>query len=219
MRSIPSNILALCQESKIHTSAAIFVNAPVLTNIWGGAGELVLQVPNANTIYKGIQADTLSPAATFEIGNASNGITMKISGADPQLVPLMLEADLRGRDCIIHRLYFTKSDAELLHIEPFFFGAVDRVLLKDNPGGSSDVEVMIEGETQSLSRVGGRIASDQDQRLIDPNDSGMSFISHAGEKTLYWGALPPARSGKVINGGVIATGSRGGYSQNYYQTQ
>jgi len=206
MRSIPSDVTDLMEAGQCLVSAALWIDGDTELSVWAGAGTLTLDVPATDTDFAGLQAPNLVAPVNFEIGGAANGVEIVLSGVDARLVPLMMEADLRGRDAILYRLYFDQGGEVLMHAEPIFYGTVDQVPIRDVPGGPSEVRVMLEGEGQGASRFGGQLASDQSQRLIDAADTAMVFVSSVAEKTLYWGGLPGQRASGALNDGATGRG-------------
>ena len=198
MRAIPPTVLNLLGEGKITLGAAIWIDAPNMS-IWAGGGTLTMNYPTAATNYIGLEAPAMYPGAAFEIGNSANGIEVTLASTDARLIPSMIEQDFRGRDVIVYRLYFDEHATGLLHVEPFFYGSIDKIVTRDTPGGYGVISVQIEGEARGSQRTGGRIASDQDQRLVDGTDTSMRYIALAGEIKLIWGGKPPQRAGSALN--------------------
>ena len=56
------------------------------------------------------------------------------------------------------------------------------------------------GLAKGLGRKGGRMRTDADQRLIDPDDGFFKNVAYAGAKTLYWGGQRPATAGSALGG-------------------
>ena len=82
------------------------------------------------------------------------------------------------------------------------------MIVREASGGTASITLEVESPGRGLGRRTGRIRSDADQRLIDPSDGGLSRVSYAGEKQLYWGGRRPAKAGQAL--GAVSTLLRNG---------
>lgn len=206
-RNISSTVLDRLDEGKVTLVGALFIDGEL--SIWGGMGNLTLTVPVNPTIYTGLQAPNLAAPVSFEIGASATGIEIVISGLDASIVPLVLTADLRGKSSILYWLFYDELATTQLDVEPMHIGSIDTIGIEDTPGGQAVVRIRIEGEAQGSSRKGGRIASDQDQRIIDSDDGAMRWVSSMAERTLHWGGSGPIRAGALKSGAAVSPGVGG----------
>lgn len=204
-REVPSDVIADIKRGRGLKSAAIWIDGEGLS-VWGGRGPLTIDFPAADTVYAGLQANGLEPPCSFEVGNAANGIEVLLSGSDPRLLPSFLATDIRGRDAIVYRLYCDKGGQVIRHVDPFFYGTVSRAPLREMPGGTTEIHVFLEGEARGMARNGAQMASDQSQRLVDPDDTAMVFVSSVPERRLYLGAAPGRRAAAIVNDGATGRG-------------
>lgn len=201
MRGIPDPVLALLDkaEIKFHAAWRIVVDdtdSPAeIYRVWSGHWELEI----GGETYLPLGATNLAIGGSFEEGQVANGIDAAITSQDPLLIPTLLEMDLRGRPLKILTLFFDVAGTTLLHYEPELFGTMDEVPFQDTPGGDAVVIFKAESEAQGIKRQGGRIASDQDQRQVDPDDGSFRFKSRAGDMVLYWGGEQPKRAAVALN--------------------
>lgn len=201
MRGIPGEVLDLLSAGKIvfHAAHRIVVDDSVSPademRVWSGHWPLEID----GLEYLPLAATNLAFGGTFEEGQVANGIDVALSSLDPKLVPIVMSMDIRGRYLEIRTLFFDQAGTTLLHAEPELFGSLDEAPLQDTPGGAATVIFRAESEAQGSRRTGGRIASDPDQRLVDPSDGSFRFKSRAGERELYWGGEAPRRAALALN--------------------
>lgn len=201
MRDIPPEVLALLDVGQITYAVAyqIETDDPGDGAIWSGIGPL--QIELGGQVFTGITAPGLAVTITHEVGSGANGVSVNFASTDSTLVSLFLAQDYRNRWVTIYDLYFNIQGTLLLHAEPVFFGTIDQILTRDIPGdpGEAAVTVQIEGEAQGAQRGLGRLAADQDQRLIDSADTSMRLISTISERTLAWFGKEPKRAAVALD--------------------
>ena len=120
--------------------------------------------------------------------------------------------DLRGAAVLIERWVFDASGTQFLDGKPYFRGKCHNVRMHERSGGEEFAIFEIEGSARGLNRAGGRLANDQDQRLIDANDTSMERVSTVPFVMLYWGNYGPGRAGPNVNGGRNGFGRMGSMS-------
>lgn len=140
------------------------------------------------------------------LGGIAQNLSLTLSGIEPDLLELLDAVSVKGAPVRVITLIFDGSGTQLLDHFVHRRGRVDRVPVRETSGGTATITVEVEGPGRGLGRRTGRMRSDADQRLIDPDDGGMRQVSFAAEKTLYWGGRRPSRAGDAYGGG----GGRGG---------
>lgn len=166
--------------------------------VWVFSGQGRVKI--AGNWFDGIDHAGLVTATGGALGSAAQSDTLKLSGVDPDTLQLLDAAAVRGAPVALYRLIADASGTRLLDARVFRRGRIDRIETEETPGGDASVLVTVEGAARGLGRRGGRLRSDADQRLIDPDDGGHKRLSFAGEKVLYWGGKPPARAGGALGG-------------------
>lgn len=204
MKSFSPEAQAALAAGDVLVSGAVRIDTspdPIL--LWGGHGEIALPsatAPGETEIYKGIGDRGVAQVSGGQLGGTEQGAQLVLSGVDTDIVAATDLSVLRGRGVILWRLIFNGAGSQLLHAAIYLRGRTDRANTVDVPGGTSTLTLGIEGASRGLGRRSERMRSDADQRLIDPDDTGLRRVSYAGEKTIYFGGKPPVRAGVAFQG-------------------
>lgn len=175
---------------------------------WQGFG--VLTVPGLGD-FLGVGANALLAPVGGELGSGASGVRLTLSALEPALATALVGAPYRNRPATLWRLIFDVHGTTLIDAPRFFVGRIEAIDEVETIGGTSAVEVSLEGSARDLSRTGGRLRSDTDQRLLGgPDDASFRATSIAGERTLSWGALPPTPVSSGLPG-AVAPGPPVGY--------
>lgn len=179
-----------------HGAVKIMTTPPFL--VWSGAGNLTI---GADT-FVGVGDAGLVMASGGQIGGTEDGITLQLSGVDPDVAGLVDYAALRNAQTEIWRLGCDPSAQVVLDAQVFDRGRLDKVTREDVLGGTATLKAAVETAARGLGKKTGRITSDADQRMINPNDGSSSRVTSAGDLTMAWGGKPPARAGAALPGGA-----------------
>ena len=193
-------------ETVVSAALALSLTDGSTFRAWGGHGVLTL---GGNT-YVGLGDDGFAQATGGALGTAAQNVELRLSGVDPEVAAAVDVETLRRAPAVIRRLIFDGTGTQLLDSHVFARGRVDTVSIEETPGGTSTISLQVESSAKSLGRAGGRMRTDADQRLIDADDPGLTAVSYAGQKTLYWGGKIPAQAAHVANGGAVSGGVFGG---------
>ncbi len=198
MRNIPAPAVAAIAAGTALVTGALRIMTSPPDCVWGGPGPITAD----GYTFVGLLENALLTEVAFEIGASEIGINLKVSGVSPQLVPKVMLQDYRGKPTVLYRFVLDQHGTTLLAAVPWFRGTIDNILIIDQPGGASEVTFKIEGVARGLSRAGGRLAADEDQRLIKSTDGSMRHVSSAADLMLAWGGTPPVRAAVGVNGGA-----------------
>ncbi len=207
-RSISTAAIDAIAAGACIVSGALRIMTPAPQCIWGGFWDLSFD----GYTYTGLGEPELARGPSFAIGASEIGMTIAVSSLHPELVPAVLEQDMRGAAVVQHRLFFDQHGTTLLHAEPWFRGKVDNVPVSDVPGGAGTIRFKLEGVLRGLGRSGGRLTADQDQRLVDADDGSHRYVSTSGELVLYHGSGAPLRA-SGLNGGAAGAFRSGSYGR------
>jgi hypothetical protein len=172
--------------------------------LWGGFGPIEID----GDTYQPLGDRGLAQQTSGALGGVANGLTLSLSGIEPDALELLNADEIKGASVVIHRLIFASDGKTLLGSEVWDRGRVDTVDTDEEIGGQATINVAVESAARGLGHSGARQRADSDQRLINPNDGYFKSTAYAGEKELYWGGKRPVRTGDA-HGGVVA-GSAGG---------
>ncbi len=213
MKSFSDMAMAAIERGDAIVSGATEILCDPPVRLWMGEGMLPLDGHD----YIGIGDRALAQVTSAAVGGAAQGVTMSLSGVDPDVIPLLDADDLRGAAVASRRLIFDPSGTQMLDQHVFDRGRIDAVSTDETIGEQAAIAVAVEGAARGLGRRGGRMRTDSDQRLIDPTDGGFRRVSYAGEKTLYWGGQKPANSAAALPGSMSsAAGSMQNGRQESY---
>jgi hypothetical protein len=201
--------LAAIEAGEAISVGAVYLGCTPAVALWGGYGDLVLTDADGAPmvlggdgeplVFKGVGDKGLVTVAAGQLGASAQKTTLSLSGVESEALAMFDAALLRGAPASIWRLLFNGTGSTLLDARVFTGGAVDQVALEATPGGTATITVTIEGAARTSQRRGGRVRSDADQRVIDPNDAGFSQTSFAGQKTLYWGGKRPEQARAALD--------------------
>ncbi|QIG79993.1 hypothetical protein [Stakelama tenebrarum] len=167
--------------------------------VWSGEGSLESDLlRGAGNPFTGLGHRSLVRATAAALGSAAQSITYTLSGIDPEALALIDASEVQRAPVTAWRLIFDASGTVLLDAHIFQRGRVDRLPRSETAGGTATVSLIAEGAARGHGRRSGRMRTDADQRLIDADDGGLSRVSFAGEKTLYWGGSVPRRAGQAL---------------------
>lgn len=204
MKQIAQAALDALEEGTARIGGAVEILADEPVRLWNGFGVLTLE----GVDYQPLGRADVGIATGAAIGGIAQNTTLTLSGIDPEAIALLDATGLRRAPVTVRSLVFDGSGTQLLDAFVHRRGRVDRVIVREASGGTASITLEVESPGRGLGRRTGRIRSDADQRLIDPSDGGLSRVSYAGEKQLYWGGRRPAKAGQAL--GAVSTLLRNG---------
>ena len=196
---------AMIESGEIHLNAAIRCSFGSTYRLWSGIGDL--EVPGEG-VFLGTDAKLLIMPVQSELGGGAGGAQVVLSGLEPAIAATIEDESYHQKPVVIWYLPFAHDRVTLLDAKVYLRARCDFVKVNEQPNGTSDLIFMLEGPGRDMSRAGGRVDSDADQRLLGgATDGAMKHASIAGSQTLYWGRKP-AGAATSVNGGL--TGGAGG---------
>lgn len=196
MKLIAPLALAALDEGSAIVAGAVEIAADPPLRVWAGWGPLTFD----GRTFDPIGDRGLVQVAGGALGGAAQGITLTLSGIDPETLALLDAEDVAGAPATLWRLIFAADGITLLDYHVWARGRLDQLPREDEVGGTATIAAMLETAARGLGRRGGRMRSDADQRLIKANDGFFRNVSFAGEKTLYWGGRRPANAAAAVGG-------------------
>lgn len=184
---------------------------------WTGVGPIIATMPGESS------HTWLGMANIGEVSNVAesadrrrNGINMKMSGIDVDLLNIALLEDYQGKSAKIWQVYFNSS----LNIIPdpllIFAGTMDT--LKAIDGSRTGVlSLTCESREQQLERTSRSLLTHQEQQRLFPGDLGLAFVTSLQSKVILWGAKTQGDSGS--SGGFGGSRSSGGDIFDRFQRQ
>ena len=200
---------AIAAGNAIVTGAVEVLSATPI-RLWGGYGVLPLD----GHTYQPIGDRALAQQSSASVGGSADGISLTLSGVDPEAIALLDAEEVRRAPAKLERLIFDGSGQTLLDHHVFTRGRLDPLLVRDVIGETATISTSIESAARGLGRKGGRMRTDADQRLISASDGFFKNVSYAASRTLYWGGQRPATAGVALPG---ASYGGGGNFLNQYQ--
>lgn len=176
--------------SKSYQDINVMAGAPSPIRVWSGHGPLDLD----GSPYLGIGDRGLAQQSAGAIGGFAQGLTLSLSGIEPELIELLDADEVKSAPVVLRRLIFASDGKTLLDASIFDRGRVDTVETIEKIGGGAVIRIAVETAARGLGRSGERMRADSDQRLINSNDGYFKNAAYAGEKMLYWGGRKPTRT-------------------------
>ncbi|OYZ75347.1 MAG: hypothetical protein B7Y12_12775 [Rhizobiales bacterium 24-66-13] len=188
MRSYDSDTLAMLSSGRAAVRDMILFDfASGLYGFWTGAGTLTYAGLDYIGAGKLFDIEDLS----FEGGLAPSAVSIKLSaipeeGLTPDVLASIESENYHQRPVTISRAYIHPDTRALLSVERVYRGYLDQMQHDLQVGGGATLTAMLESRSRDHTRVGHRVRSDADQRMIDPADG---FFRHAptADAKLLWG--------------------------------
>lgn len=203
MKTLAAPALAAMDEGTAIVAGAVEVLAADPIRVWSGFSLLTFD----GRTFEPTGEHGLVRIAGGALGGSAQGITLTLSGIDPETLALVSEDDVQGAPTTLWRLIFSGDGLTLLDFHVWARGRLDQLIREEEIGGTASLSVQLETAARGLGRRGARLRSDADQRLVKPNDGFFRNIAFAGQKTLYWGGRRPANATVALGAG---SGSGGG---------
>lgn len=198
MKTLSPAALAALEAGDAIVSGAVEIACDPPVRIWGGWHPITFD----GRTFEPVGDRGLAQVAGGALGDAAQNITLTLSGIDPETLALLDAGDVSGAPAVLWRLIFDQTGNSLLDFHVWARGRLDTLPTDEEIGGTAAIIAELETAAKGLGRRGGRMRSDADQRLIDPNDGFFKNVSYAAEKSLYWTGRRPQRAGSALpNGG------------------
>lgn len=177
---------------------------------WSGLGKIT---HDGNEFIGLGDAALIAPIASA-VGGGADGLTISLSGLDPDVAVLIENETYAQKPVTIWRWVFDADGKDLLDAMVFMRGRVDFITQSEQVGGKASLEVVVEGPRRDMNRSGGRVNSNSDQRVLGGSgDASHKHITYTGRKTMYWGQKPSTlgASNPALSAARLLLGVRGGF--------
>jgi hypothetical protein len=195
------------QEGATIVSGAVEIACDPPIRLWGGYGLLEID----GNEYQPIGDRGVAQVSNAALGGAAQGITLTLSGVEAEALELLDADEVHDAPVKLYRLIFSGDGRTLLDYHVFTRGRLDQVSIDEIIGGPAAITVSVQSQAKGLGRKGGRMRTDADQRLINPDDGFFKNVAFAGQKQLYWGGQRP-----VTAGAALAPTASTGSTQNWF---
>ena len=194
MKTFTDEALAALERGDAIVAGALAILSDPPVRLFSGYGTITIDGED----FEGVGDRAIGQVTAGAIGGQAQGLTLTLSGIEPNVIELLEADEISGAGAILYRLIFDSAGKTLIDGHVFIRGRVDTVEVEETIGGAAAIRVAIESAARGLGRRGGRMRSDPDQRLIDPSDGFFKNVAFAAQKTLYWGGKRPAVAGAAI---------------------
>lgn len=215
MKIIAPAALAALDKGEAIVSGAVEIGCVPPLRIWGGWSNLTFD----GRTFEPVGDRSLVQVAGGALGDAAQNISLSLSGIDAETLALLDASEVARAPTILWRLIFSSDGNTLLDYHVWSRGTLDQLLREEEVGGTATITTQLETPARGLGRRGGRMRSDADQRLVDPNDGFFKHTAFAGEKTLYWGGRRPANATSALGGQTGNVGGGGGAADQWMRVQ
>lgn len=154
-----------------------------------GAGSLI----SAEDLDQGIDGEAIPLVLTL------TGIPN--SDLSPDVLASIEAETYHQRPVVVSTAYFDANDA-LLSVETEYRGYIDQIRHSIQPGGEAKLTVHCESRARDALRIGYRMRSDSDQRLIDADDGGLRHAIATPHARSNWGRQT-GRNVQEVTGGLF----------------
>lgn len=132
------------------------------------------------TYYGGGSVLTIEQMDT-SLDLSASPITIKLRsvpevGLSPDVLASVDDENYKNAPVSMTLVYFNTETGAPAIVETWWRGKVDKIPLHEDPGGESYLLAHLEPMSLDHSRLGFRVRSDADQKMIDPDDR---FYEHA----------------------------------------
>lgn len=155
--------------------------------LWSGYGQLPGAAVDDSVAYEGIGDIALITPHSSQLGGAADALTITLSGLDPDVAAAVEQGGYHQRPITIFRVIFAANGHEAVGYLTMLRGRVDFITQRETVGGEAALDVQVEGPRIDINRALARIASNVDQRLIDPDDGCLRHAATSAVKTMKWG--------------------------------
>jgi hypothetical protein len=118
------------------------------------------------------------------------------SALTPNVLATIESEIYHQRTVTISRAYFHPDTGDLLSVERWFRGYIDRIEHEEDIGGAFQLVAYLESKSRDHLKTGHRLRADSDQRRIKANDGGLRYAATASQQQLLWGRAP---AGPVVD--------------------
>lgn len=202
MKSISAAARQALADGTAIVVGAVEISSDPPIRVWSGWSEISL----GGNLFQPIGDRGLVQIAGGALGGSAQGITMSLSGIEPEVLELLDADEVAQAPAALWRLIFAGDGVNLLDAQVWQRGRLDEMVAEEEIGGQAMLQAALETAARGLGRSGGRMRSDADQRLIKPDDGFFKNIAYAGEKTLYWGGRKPSSASSALGGGSSGGG-------------
>lgn len=206
MKALSAGALQALDDGTAIVAGAVEVLCAPAVRVWSGLGPLTFD----GRTFDPMGDRALVQVAGGALGGSAQGITLSLSGIDPETMALLDAGSVQGAATTLWRLIFSGDGGTLLDYHVWARGRLDQLVREEEIGGTATLTAQLETAARGLGRRGGRLRSDADQRLVKANDGFFKHVSYAGQKTLYWGGRVPANATTALGGQTQEGAAMGG---------
>jgi hypothetical protein len=200
MKTFTPQAMDAIRDGTAIVSGALEIASDPPIRLWGGFGPLEID----GETYAPIGDRGVAQVVSGALGSAAQGVTLVLSGVEPEAVAVLEAEEVKNAPIKLYRLIFSGDGQQLLDAHVFTRGRIDVVSVEEVIGGTATITANVESAAKGLSRKGGRMRTDADQRLISPTDGFFKNVAYAAQKQLYWGGMKPATAGAALGSAVTS---------------
>ena len=170
------------------------------TRLWSGIENKTLTDYSGSATYTGVGSLGSISAISETTEVSARGIELTLSGIPSNYVSLALQNNYRGRTAAVYLLLFN-IDRSSYQQSMIFRGRMDQMIISEGETNST-ITVKCESRLVDLNRARETRYTDEYQKSIFPNDTGLEFMSGMADKSIYWGTESPTTNvSSPIGGG------------------
>ncbi len=160
----------------------------VVRGFWTGEGPYTY---NGDVYQAGGSIIRIAPISARRAGYASDIQVFMSSIANTNLTPDVLSGifgeTYRNQPIQIMRGSFDPATWNLTDVRTRWKGKIDRVTMREAPNDQAVLIFHCVSREMDAKKTGYRIRSDEDQRLIDPDDRFFQYAGVVDKQPVFWG--------------------------------
>jgi len=168
-----------------------------IVRLWTGQYNQSFSDEYGGGTYQGVGTfGSISPVTeTSDV--SAKGISLILSGIPTENIGLALSGSYRGFNASVYLILYDEN-LTLFEKIIIFKGTMDQLIINEN-GETSTIDVKCESRLIALNRPRDIRYTDEAQKELYPNDTGLRFVASMAERSIYWGNSAPSSTGN--NGG------------------
>lgn len=169
--------------------------------MWSGIGPITATMPNESSqAWTGMGNIGSVESIIESTDRRRNGVNMKLSGIDNDLLTIMLAEEYQGKGAKIWLAYLDGNAAIIPDPVLLFAGFMDTMQGADG-NDSGDIILACESREQTLERSSRSLLTSAEQERLFPGDIGLEFVNPLQTIQVTWGAPSNTPNFAQIGGG------------------
>jgi hypothetical protein len=151
--------------------------------IWDDVGNITV----SGVTYVGAAGRFIVQPSTSTVDLSVYKVDVTLSGLDSESLALIGASGWHQRPVEIYRAIIATDAPQVFHVLLEFSGFLDQAIIREQPGGVSEMKFRCESASREFDRSGARTRGNADQRARDSDDGFFEFSASAVSEPFNWG--------------------------------